>query len=119
MADFIQPASPDATASPTSLLAFFFSPKIEKSFRIGATFQPDPGPIAKLQSTAYSFESHSQIFCSLQCTVCSLQLTALSVEQDPSPIAILQSTAYNFAVLRAPPRIFNSLQLQFTPYSSL
>ena len=87
---------------------------------------PDPGPIAKLQSTAYSFadlRASPRFFNSLQSTVYSLQLTAESVEPDPGPIAKLQSTAYSFAVLRASPRSFQSLQsividnVQSTVYS--
>ena len=84
--------------------------------------EPDPGPIAKLQSTAYSFavlRASPRFFNSLQSTVYSLQLTAESLEPDPGPRAKLQSTAYSFADLRASPRFFNSLQstvysLQFT-----
>ena len=75
--------------------------------------EPDPGPRAKLQSTAYSFavlKASPRFFNSLQSTVYSLQLTAQSVEPDPGPIAKLQSTAYSFAVLRASPRFFTSLQ---------
>ena len=82
--------------------------------------EPDPGPRAKLQSTAYSFavlKASPRFFNSLQSTVYSLQLTAQSVEPDPGPIAKLQSTAYSFAVLRASPRFFTVYSLQFTAYS--
>ena len=68
--------------------------------------EPDPGPIAKLQSTAYSFavlRASPRFFNSLQSTVYSLQLTEQSVVLDPAPIAKLQSTAFSFAVFRASP----------------
>ena len=74
--------------------------------------EPDPGPIAKLHSTAYSFavlRASPRFFNSLQSTVYSLQQTAQSVEPDPGPIAKLQSTAYSFADLRASSRFFNTL----------
>ena len=77
---------------------------------------PDPGPIAKLQSTAYSFadlRASPRVFNSLQSTVYSPQ----SVEPDPGPIAKLQSTVYSFAVLRVSPRFFIVYSLQFTVYS--
>ena len=68
--------------------------------------ESDPGPIAKLQSTAYSFavlRASPRFFNSLQSTVYSLQLTEQSVVLDPAPIAKLQSTAFSFAVFRASP----------------
>ena len=95
--------------------------------------EPDFGPIAKLQSPAYSFavlRVSPRFFESLQFTKYSLQLTAQSVvldpspiaklqstvyslqptvqsvEQDPGPVAKLQSTAYSFSVFRASPRFF-------------
>ena len=82
--------------------------------------EPDPGPIAKLQSAAYSFavlRASPRFFNSLQSTVYSLQLAAQSVEPDSGPIAKLQSTAYSFAVLRVSPRFFRSLQSIVTVYS--
>ena len=58
--------------------------------------EPDPRPIAKLQSTAYSFAvliASPRFFETLESTIYSLQLTAQSVELDPFPIAKLQTTA--------------------------
>ena len=57
--------------------------------------EPDPSPIAKLQSTANRFavlRASLRFFNSLQSTVYSLQLTLQSVDPDPGPIAKLQST---------------------------
>ena len=68
--------------------------------------EPDTGPIAKLQSTAYSFA----VFRASPRFFNSLQFTAQSVESDPGPTAKPQSTAYSFEVLRAFHRFFDSLQ---------
>ena len=71
--------------------------------------EPDPGPIAMLQSEAYIFavlSASSRFFNSLQSTGHSLQLTAQSLEPDPGPTAKLQSTAYSFADLTASPKFF-------------